>query len=65
MILFLYFLGLEKSHIFFNIKTTNQEFLQQEHPYMKILHCPLQNFGGGDGVVDEGDNGGGCKFSIT
>ena len=32
---------------------------------MKILHCPLQNFGGGDGVVDEGDDGGGCKFSIT
>ena len=32
----------------------------------RILHCPLlQNFGGGDGVVDKGDDGGGCKFSIT
>ena len=38
--------------------TFNQEFLQQEHPCMKILHCPwLQNFGGGDADGDEGDDG--------
>ena len=47
-------------NVFFDIQLSIKSFCN------RILHCPLlQNFGGGDGVGNEGDDGGACKFSIN